>query len=98
MSNENENLASFMTSAPIDMSNFDPRKVEWTHDVARQKLYARIEDQLDMLFKDINAGLFGEEAKTGQFYTSIKAVKEAHPKDEIFRPYADLPGPSDTIE
>ena len=84
-----------MASAPIDMSNFDPRKVEWTHDLARQKLYASLEDQLDMLYRDIDAGLFGEKAKTGEFFTVIKKVKETHPKGEIFKPYADLPGPNE---
>ena len=71
----------------------DPRKIEWSHDIARQQLYSKVGDQLDMLFKDIDAGLFGEAAKTGSFYQSIKAVKKAHPKGEIYRPYADLPGP-----
>ena len=93
-----EDLSNFFQNAPIDMSNFDPRKVEWTYDIARQKLYPDIKDQLDMLFKDINAGLFGEEAKTGEFYTAIKTVKEAHTKGEIFKPYADLPGPDGTYD
>jgi hypothetical protein len=48
-----------------------------------------------MLYKDIDAGLFGESAKTGAFYLAIKAVKDTHPKGEIFKPYADLPGPTD---
>lgn len=95
MVNENDDVSSFMTSAPIDMRNFDPRKVEWTHEIARQKLYASLADQLDMLYRDINAGLFGEDAKTGEFFTAIRTVKEAHPKGEIFRPYADLPGPDE---
>lgn len=86
-----ENLTDFLTNAPIDMSGFDPRKVEWTHDIAREKLYAKVADQLDMLYKDIDAGLLGESAKTGQFYLAIKEVKDTHPKGEIFKPYADLP-------
>lgn len=76
----------------------DPRMIEWTHEIAREKLYAKVENQLDMLYKDINAGLFGEEAKTGQFYLAIKTVKETHPKGEIFKPYADLPGPDGTFD
>jgi len=89
---------TFTENVPFDMSRFDPRKIEWTHDIAREKLYAKVENQLDMLYKDIAAGLFGEDAKTGQFYTAIKTVKEAHPKGETFKPYADLPGPDDVLE
>ena len=95
--NEQE-IPNIVVNQPLDMSNFDPRKVEWTHDIARTKLYPGLANQLDMLYKDIDVGLFGEEAKTGQFYTTIKAVKEAHPKGEIFKPYADLPGPDGTYD
>lgn len=76
----------------------DPRMIEWTHEIAREKLYSKVEDQLDMLFKDIDAGLFGEQAKTGQFYQMIKQVKETHPKGETYKPYADLPGPDGTYD
>ena len=72
----------------------DPRKIEWTHDTAREKLFPSIGDQLDMLFKDIDAGVFGDNAKTSSFYQTIKKIKETHPKGEIYKPYADLPGPS----
>jgi hypothetical protein len=87
-----------ITPESFDMSKFDPRKIEWTHTLAREKLYAKLADQLDMLFKDIDAGLLGESAKTGEFYTAIKTVKDAHPKGEIFKPYADLPGPDGTYD
>jgi hypothetical protein len=35
-----------------------------------------------MLFKDVDAGLFGENAKTGTWYTHIKTIKDANPKPE----------------
>jgi hypothetical protein len=89
---------TFTENVPFDFSRIDPRKIEWTHEIAREKLYAKLADQLDMLFKDIEAGLLGEEAKTGEFYTAIKTVKDAHPKGEIFKPYADLPGPDGTFD
>ena len=50
------------------------------HEHQRQIRYGRIENQLDMLYKDIDAGLFGEAAKTGSFYLHIKSVKDAVPK------------------
>jgi hypothetical protein len=44
----------------------------------RARVYPFYLDQLDMLFHDIDQGLFGAAAKTGDFYTSIKAVKDAN--------------------
>jgi len=38
--------------------------------------------QLDKLYNDIEAGKFGEDAKTGSWYLWIKAIKEANPKPE----------------
>jgi len=49
---------------------------------ARANEYQIITEQLDMLFKDIDAGLFGENAKTGTWYTHIKTIKDANPKPE----------------
>jgi len=76
----------------------DPRKIEWTHEVARTKLYADIKEQLDMLYKDIDAGLFGDTAKTGSWYQHIKQVKETHPAGSIHKPFAHLPGPDGTYD
>tara|TARA_A100001388_G_scaffold194546_1_gene146693 strand:+ start:891 stop:1235 length:345 start_codon:yes stop_codon:yes gene_type:complete len=42
--------------------------------------YSSIGDQLDMLYKDIESGKFGDTAKTGTWATHIKAVKDANPK------------------
>jgi len=89
---------TYTENVPFDISRIDPRKIEWRHDVARTKLYPSLADQLDMLYKDIDAGLLGESAKTGAFYTAIKTVKDTHPKGEIFKPYADLPGPDEVLE
>ena len=44
----------------------------------RQRVYPRINEQLDMLYKDIDAGLLGEAAKESQFYTTIKEIKTAN--------------------
>lgn len=44
----------------------------------RERTYPRMQEQLDMLFHDIDAGLLGEPAKTSSFYTNIKAIKDAH--------------------
>jgi len=36
--------------------------------------------QLEKLFNDINTGKFGADAKTGEFYTFIKNIKDTNPK------------------
>jgi len=43
-------------------------------------IYGQISDQLDMLYKDIESGKFGDTAKTGSWYTHIKSVKDNNPK------------------
>ena len=50
----------------------------------RANLFAsyHIKDQLDLLWHDIDSGLFGDSAKTGGFYQAIKAVKDKFPKPE----------------
>jgi hypothetical protein len=44
----------------------------------RLRRYPDIKEQLDMLYKDIDQGVLGEGAKSSQFYTAIKAVKDAN--------------------
>lgn len=56
----------------------------------RRAQYGFIEEQLDKLFDDIDSGLFGENAKTGQFYTFIKGVKDANPKPDVATLEAEL--------
>ena len=48
----------------------------------RQNLYV-ISTQLEKLYDDVNAGLFGEAAKTGEFYNFIKGIKDSIPKPTI---------------
>ena len=46
----------------------------------RKEYYAFINDQLDQLYHEIDAGKFGADAKTGTFYLGRKAVKDKYPK------------------
>ena len=48
--------------------------------IQRRNSFEKIEEQLDMLFHDINDGKFGEDAKTGEFYLHIKSIKDNNPK------------------
>ena len=43
-------------------------------------IYKGIGEQLDQLFRDVDSGKFGADAKTGEWYIAIKAVKDANPK------------------
>lgn len=47
---------------------------------ARQTAYKSIPDQLDQLWKAVDAGLFGDSAKTAEWYTDIQTVKSDNPK------------------
>ena len=42
--------------------------------------YGTVEEQLDKLYRDINAGKFGADAKTGEWFVGITSVKTAFPK------------------
>lgn len=49
--------------------------------VGKRKFYYPImHKQLDLLWHDIDAGKFGDDAKTGSFYLARKAVKDKYPK------------------
>ena len=67
----------------------DPSRTQYISDRLRapdgnrdKPSYPSIGEQLDMLYKDIDSGKFGENAKTSQFYLSIKNVKDSSPKPE----------------
>ncbi len=47
---------------------------------ARQLAYKSVGDQLDQIYKAVDAGLFGEDAKTSEWYTDIQTVKTDNPK------------------
>ena len=47
--------------------------------IARKEAYGDIGDQLDLLYKDM---LAGKGDSTGEWFKSIKAVKDANPKEE----------------
>ena len=60
--------------------NIDLEHSGQTHATKRSDLFPYIGDQLDALWRDINAGKFGETAKTGEWYLAMKAVKDKYPK------------------
>jgi hypothetical protein len=48
-------------------------------ELIRLKTY-NLHQQLEHLYDDIQAGLFGEAAKTGKFCSYVESVKAAYPK------------------
>ena len=45
----------------------------------RSRYYTTTNEQLDLLYHDIDSGKFGDAAKTGGFYLARKAVKDKYP-------------------
>ena len=43
-------------------------------------VYPGMAEQLDQLYHDINAGKFGADAKTGDWFVGISSIKTAFPK------------------
>ncbi len=54
---------------------------EWKRPHEWVREYPDLPEQLDALYKDIDAGKLGADAKTGTWYTAIKAVKDGTPKN-----------------
>ena len=61
-------------------------EIEYADDLAeyaayegkRNRVYPDVKEQLDLLYKDIESGKLGEIAKTSQFYTTIKEIKDSN--------------------
>ena len=77
--------APWQILTPIEMDKFTDEfftkateYLEWFD--GRINTYKPTGEQLDLLWHDIDDGKFGAEAKTGQWYTSIKTIKEDHAK------------------
>lgn len=65
--NERKNIVVCRISEP---------RPDWKSD--RLDNYPGWPEQMDMLYRDIHNGTLD---KTGEFYTALKAVKDAYPKD-----------------
>ena len=51
-----------------------------TYATKRQTYYPVLAEQIDLLYHAIDAGKFGDTAKTSDFYVKLKAVKDKYPK------------------
>lgn len=48
----------------------------------RKPEYGEINFQLDLLFHDIDDGIFGDSAKDSKWYSHVKSIKTKYPKPE----------------
>ena len=72
-----------LVQSDIDAARAELDKLKYQIDrvsVASTVHYPNIGTQLDQLYHDINAGKFGANAKTGEWFVGISSVKSAHPK------------------
>ena len=60
----------------LETNCYHPRRVG----TATTSGYDAITEQLDQLYRDINAGKFGSDAKTGEWFVGITSVKTIFPK------------------
>jgi len=81
-----ENEINF-PAPPVEIAAKLAELNEWR--VKRQNLYI-LSIQLEKLYDDVNAGLFGEDAKTGEFYTYINNIKDSIPKPDVEAIQAEL--------
>lgn len=51
------------------------------YQLERKVDYGAVEEQLDLLYHDIENGVFGESAKTGEFFKYITSVKTRYLKE-----------------
>ena len=66
----------------VDAARVELNKLNYRTDrvVGVSTTYPPFTEQLDQLYRDINAGKFGADAKTGEWFVGITSVKTAHPK------------------
>lgn len=67
-------------SANTTLPEYVANRINAPEATNRDNSYPGLSSQLDMLWHDINNGVFGEQAKTGSFYEAIKNVKDSNPK------------------
>ena len=86
-----EMLASGWPENNPPLSGIDVFESTWASIVAEEQSlkyieqreisgYAPIADQLDMLYWDIQSGVFGESAKSSQWFQTCSGVKATYPK------------------
>lgn len=66
--------------AKTDLGNAKWEEQQFGYVSARQEAYKSVTDQLDQLWHSVDSGLFGDDAKTSDWYSDINTVKTDNPK------------------
>ena len=66
--------------AKTDLGNAKWEEQQFGYISARQEAYKSVTDQLDQLWHAVDSGLFGDDAKTSDWYSDINTVKTDNPK------------------
>ena len=75
-----------LNQSSIDAARVELNKLKYKTDRTRPAIlgisstYPDITEQLDQLYHDIEAGKFGADAKTGEWFVGITSVKTTYPK------------------
>lgn len=70
-----------IVQSDVDAARVELNKLNYRYDrVGITSGYAPITTQLDQLWHDINAGKFGADAKTGEWFVGVSSVKTLYPK------------------
>ena len=80
VSSEEESLINSEWAKALADQAANGYKEERTVGTATTTGYIDVKEQLDQLYRDINAGKFGSDAKTGEWFVGISSVKTAFPK------------------
>ena len=72
----------YWEQSKVDAARVELDKLSYRNDrqVGLTTTYASLQEQLDQLYRDVNAGKFGADAKTGEWFVGITSVKTAIPK------------------
>ena len=62
------------------MITYSGNKTSDNYATKRERSYPELEEQFDLLYHAIDAGEFGNDAKSSSFYTKLNAVKDKYPK------------------
>ena len=74
----NEVVKTLFSPSEEEVQEYEDIENKLRYQQPRKKAYPNLEEQLDMLFHDIDNGTLD---KTGSFYTTLKLIKDNNPKE-----------------
>jgi hypothetical protein len=83
-----ENFQEMISNIPQEIKDKIEELNGWR--IQRENRYGSLITQIEMIYDDIEAGHFGENAKNGSWYLFIKAIKEEIIKPDVESIKAEL--------